>query len=83
MDVRLIRDPRARAVLIPASTHPRFKTGSVPGIEASRRETREFVEPLESHGYTHYTKCYLITVKSNKSLISFRCFKIGDHVLTL
>jgi hypothetical protein len=38
-----ILQERARAVLIPDSTHFRFKTGKVPGVEASSSATEELI----------------------------------------
>jgi hypothetical protein len=41
MDVSLIRQLRARAVFMAASTHRLFSTGRVPGIDASNSATLE------------------------------------------
>jgi len=43
MLISLMRQEKARAVLIPASTHRSFSDGNVPGVEQSKSETEELI----------------------------------------
>lgn len=42
METSFTLQPNAKAVFTPYSTHLRFSTGKVPGIDASKYDTAEF-----------------------------------------